>query len=85
MSFLCVPSEAVAGGTESNPLGSLDLVDATFAFGKHDAFFPAIAHSVQVGYNINTDQRNESGLYKIFSMIYIYVLLGTHFSPHTRT
>lgn len=42
---------------------------------------PAVAHSVPVGWNINTDQMSESGLSKIFSMVYTFVLLGTHFSP----
>lgn len=82
-----MPSEALAGGIESNPPGSVDqkrlLCMFFFAVGVSVLLSSAAtACSVPGGCDINIDQRNKLGLSKIFSTLCTSVLLGTHIFSH---
>lgn len=88
MSFACVPSEALAAEEDhlAGQLGSLHqkwLLYVTVSVGKSVLpSSPAIAYLIPVGCPVNIEQRNETGLSKIFSMLYTSILLGTHFFSH---
>ena len=63
------------------PVGSGSCVCYFCSRREFSALFPATACLVPVGWDISIDQRNKSGLCKIFSVLHTSIFLGTHFFP----